>query len=211
MTKNFNNEFLEYLIKGNRKKCTDYIQNCILEELSLLQIYEWVLKQTLYEIGELWEYNKISVATEHLASAVVESLLGDLYEKIITNKNNGKKVIVSCVEHEPHQIGARMVADVFEMNDWDVYFLGANTPTKDIIELANIYNPNILAISTSLYFHIPILLKMLKEIRDLFPDLKVLIGGQALNNGISNDLPLFPNIHYLPDLFELESFLKRIN
>ena len=54
--------------------------------VSIKIIYEKLFKISLYKIGELWEYNKISVATEHLASAIVESILNENYLQIISEE-----------------------------------------------------------------------------------------------------------------------------
>jgi MerR family transcriptional regulator, light-induced transcriptional regulator len=208
MDNNSHLEFLQGLINGNRKFCINFINDCLIKGFNLIQIYELIIKQSLYDIGELWEYNKISVATEHLASAVIESILYELYNKFIPVNISDKKVIVTCVEKEKHQIGARMVAHIFEKNGWNVYFLGADTPTHELIEFAKIYKPDTIAISTSIYFHIPLLEKMLIEIRKVFPNLLILIGGQAFRNGGNNILTNYNNIRYLSNLNELDHFIK---
>lgn len=76
-------EFLDYLIAGNRKKCSNIAKDYLDKGLSIEKLYENVFKEALYAVGELWEYNKISVATEHLASAIVESLLNETYSNVI--------------------------------------------------------------------------------------------------------------------------------
>lgn len=58
-------------------------------------LYETIIKKALYEVGELWEYNKISVATEHLASAIVEGILNEFYFKIISSDKINKTVTFS--------------------------------------------------------------------------------------------------------------------
>lgn len=52
------------------------------------------MKPALYELGRLWEQNKISVATEHLATAITEEILNGFYTDIIPDKYNGKAVFV---------------------------------------------------------------------------------------------------------------------
>ena len=144
------------------------------------------------------ENNKISVATEHLASAIVEAILNELYAIIASKKNINKKVIACCVENEFHQIGIKMINDVFEMNNWKAHFLGSNLPTKDLIKFIDIVKPNLLAISLSIYFHLPILDTMLSRIREEFKDLPIIIGGQAFQHGGEEILKSHNNVIYLP-------------
>lgn len=60
------NEFVQYLIEGNRPKCSAYTRDYLARKNSVMDLYEHVFKPALYEVGRLWETNQISVATEHL-------------------------------------------------------------------------------------------------------------------------------------------------
>ena len=204
-------EFLNALISGNRLKCSELSKNYLDNDVSIKVLYETIIKKALYEVGELWEYNKISVATEHLASAIVEGILNELYSKIISSNKINKTVIVSCVENEFHQIGIKMINDLFEMNGWNSYFLGANTPTSELISFSEIIKPDIFAISLSIYFHLPILEKMILNIRKEFPELPILVGGQAFRHGGQEVLLKYENVIYKPDLNSTELFIKNFN
>jgi methanogenic corrinoid protein MtbC1 len=204
-------EFLNALLSGNRSKCSELANNYLNNGVSIEMLYETIIKKALYEVGELWEYNKISVATEHLASAIVEGILNELYFKIISSDKINKTVIVSCVENEFHQIGIKMISDVFEMNGWNSYFLGANTPTNELISFSKTIKPDIFAISLSIYFHLPILEKMIPIIRKEFPELPMLVGGQAFRHGGQDILLKYENVIYKPDLSSTESFIKNFN
>lgn len=203
-----NRDFLRSLLAGNRGECSRIIHDHLNNQLSIPDVYEKVIRNSLYEIGELWELNKISVATEHLASAIVESILNELYLTIMHNDNSKKRVVVACAENEFHQIGIKMVNDVFEMNGWNSFFLGANTPTIELISFVEFINPYMLAISLSIYSHIPILERMIQKIRDDMPEMTILVGGQAFQRGGQDVIANYPNVVYLPDLNSIDSFIK---
>lgn len=148
-------ELLSALIIGKHAECKNLVNNYLEKNNSIKDLYEELLKRALYEVGELWEFNKISVATEHLASAIVESILNQLYPQIIENEKIDKMVITSCVENEFHQIGIKMISDVFEMNGWDALFLGSNLPTSELMDFIRLKKPDLLALSLSLFFNIP--------------------------------------------------------
>jgi MerR family transcriptional regulator, light-induced transcriptional regulator len=204
-------EFLNALISGNRSKCSELTKNYLNNGISIEVLYETIIKKALYEVGELWEYNKISVATEHLASAIVEGILNELYIKIISSDKINKTVILSCVEYEFHQIGIKMISDVFEMNGWNTNFLGANTTTNELISFSKTIKPDIFAISLSIYFHLPILEKMIPIIRKEFPELPILVGGQAFRHGGQDILLKFENVIYKSDIKSTELFIKSLN
>lgn len=202
--------FLNSLLTGKRNICSKIIHEHLNNHTSIELTYEELIKKTLYKVGELWEFNKISVATEHLASAIIEAILNEIYPKVITNEKNDKKAIVACVENEFHQIGIKMVSDIFELNNWNSYFLGANTPTNELISYAKIIKPDILAISLSIYFHLPILEEMTQKIRAVFPDLPILVGGQAFLQGGQDIITNFTNVTYLPNLNSINAYIKKL-
>lgn len=120
---NTKNAFLNSLLLGSRSECSKIISEQNSKQLPFKVLYEDVIKSALYEVGELWEFNKISVATEHLASAIVEAILNENYPNIVAEEKSTKKVLLSCVKNEYHQIGIKMVSDVFESNSWNAFFL----------------------------------------------------------------------------------------
>jgi len=202
-------DLLNNLLAGNKELCSNIIQDKLKTGIPIKKLYEDTLKTALYKVGELWEFNKISVATEHLASAIVEAILNEVYNDIVSGEKNQKSVIVSCVEQEFHRIGIKMVSDIFEMNGWNSYFLGANTPTSELLSFAEIIKPDIFAISLSIYFHLPMLETMITETRKKFPDIPILVGGQAFSKGGQDVFAKYNNVIYLPDLDSVDLYIKK--
>ncbi|WP_166963554.1 cobalamin B12-binding domain-containing protein [Yeosuana marina] len=200
-------EFLKLLLVGNKAGCSQLIRELFENKIPFKHIYEEVLKSSLYDIGELWESNKISVGTEHLASAIVESILNEGYSSIISSDKSQKKVLLCCVENEFHQIGIKMVGTMFESLGWDTFFLGTNMPTKDLIDFAKITSPDIISISVSLYFHLPLLETLIENIRREFPDTTILVGGLAFRHGGQELITKYSNIIHLKDLNSIELFI----
>ena len=203
--------FLKSLLEGDRVMASDIIYNLTVKNHTINDIYENVIRRALYDVGVLWEEGKISVATEHLSSAIVESILNELYSKIISRYRTDKIVVAASVEKEVHQIGIKMVSDVFEMNGWNVHFLGANTPSKDLLKFIDTVNPGIVALSVSIYFHYPELLKIIETIRKKHPLLTIIIGGQGLRHSSGEITKQFDRVYYFPDLYKLEEFIKNFD
>jgi len=139
---------------GDYTFCSQFVQKHLDDNFTLQKVYEEILKRSLYTIGELWEANKISVATEHLASSLVETIINEFYPLVITQEKTHKSVVLACIEKETHQIGIRMVNDIFELHGWQTHFLGANTPKNDILLYTQKVKPHLVALSLSLYSHL---------------------------------------------------------
>lgn len=208
---NVQNNFIKHLLVGNKVECTNTVKVLLNSNVPVQIIYEDLLKVALYKVGELWEYNKITVATEHLASAIVEGILNTIYKSIISKKNINKNVLLSCIESENHQIGIKMINDVIEMNGWNTYFLGSNVPTKDVLMFSKTISIDLLAISLSIYFHLPELVGLIHKFRIEFPNTPILVGGQAFKHGGLDQVLAFENVFYMPDISSTEVFLKEIN
>jgi len=202
------NDFLHSLITGNKLKCTEIISNLLSSNVTIEDIFEIHIKKALYDIGEMWECGKIGVATEHLATAIVDTLLNELYSKVISNNKVNKTVVAACVENERHQIGIRMVADIFEMNGWNTFFLGANVLTKDLISFISDTKPDLIALSLNIDFHLPKIESIVGSIRNEFAELPIMLGGQAFRQGGHDALLKCKNVIYSPDVYRVEQFLK---
>lgn len=204
----FKDTYLSSLLDGNRslasKICRDYLNH----HQSIEDLYELVIKQALYKVGELWEQNKISVADEHLATAISEGVLNELYSEVLPSKYLPRKVVLACVENESHQVGLKMVADIFEMHQWETFFVGSGIPTSELIKYISGVKPNVVAISLSVFFNYNNLIGMVEQITKAFPYQHILVGGQALTRISEVMLKKFNNVMYLTDL---ESVKKYIN
>ncbi|OFZ07387.1 MAG: hypothetical protein A2322_05105, partial [Bacteroidetes bacterium RIFOXYB2_FULL_39_7] len=155
------------------------------------------------------ESGQISVASEHLASAIVESVLNEQYSRIIFQIKTNKTVVAASVENEVHQIGIKMVSDIFEMSGFNVHYLGANNPLDDLVNFIDTVKPNILAVSVSINYHLNSLEKLIETIRDKYPNLIIITGGQGLRDNNKEIVKKYPNIMYIKDLYALEEFLKK--
>lgn len=210
-TQEISSNFLESLLKGDRVNCSTLINEYLKINPSIMNLYEDVLKDSLYKVGLLWESNKISVATEHLATAITEGILNEHFEQLISKKRYNKKVVLTCVENEEHQVGIKMVADVFEMNGWESFFVGTGIPTNELIRYIHEVKPDLLAISLSVYFNYTNLLKQLRTLRTEFPTLQFILGGQAFNHTTNCSIIDVENVVLLSDLYLLEKYIKVLN
>ena len=127
--------YLDGLLTSNRQQCRMHFEQWLEATDDLRTLYEDLVRRSLYKVGDLWERGQISVATEHLATAISEGLLNLTYPRLFARPRLGKSAVVTCVANEYHQIGGKMVADLFELNGWRGYFLGANTPVNDVQSL----------------------------------------------------------------------------
>ena len=200
-------DYFALLLKGERMACSRIVQTLMDQNIQIQALYMDLFQKSLYAVGELWEFNKISVAKEHLVTAITEGLLNLIYPRLFEKElqKQNKKVVISCAANEFHQIGGKMAADIFELNGWDSHFLGANTPIQHMLEYIQDVKPDLLGFSVSVYFNLPSLKTGLDAVRSEFKNLDILVGGQAFNRGGKNLLKQYSGTHYVQSLNELNT------
>ena len=83
------------------------------------------------------------------------------------------------VSGDMHEMGIRMLSDLFEIDGWDTYYMGANMPEASIVSALIEQNPQLLAISVTMPFHIIKVHSLIKKIRSsiLLDKVKIMVGG----------------------------------
>jgi methanogenic corrinoid protein MtbC1 len=127
-------EYLAALLRGDRHTAGGLILAAADSGTSIQDIYLSVFQRVQREVGRLWQSNQIGIAQEHYCTACTQSIMSQLYPRIISAEKNGRRLVATCVGGDLHEIGARMVADFFEMEGWDTFFLGANTPISGTLQ-----------------------------------------------------------------------------
>ncbi len=203
------NTYFNSLIKGAKNECAAIVDDMINSNVPVDAVYTQLFQHSLYQVGDYWEKNKISVATEHMTTAITENLMIRLQPQLFATERTGKKAVIACVANEYHQVGAKMIADIFEMNGWDGYFIGANTPTAELIRFLESHNPDLIGLSLSIYFNLPELKATIAQIRQRFPDMPILVGGQAFRWGGTDIVKEFNNVEYLSGIDTLNKFINQ--
>ncbi|WP_461205483.1 cobalamin B12-binding domain-containing protein [Clostridium sp. DL1XJH146] len=186
-------DFSKLLLQANHMKAIELIKDLIHDKDSLKTIYTEVIKESMYDIGKLWEVGKISVAQEHLATSIVSRIIASIYmDYLILAENIKGKALITAANNEFHELGARMIADLLELDGWDVFYLGANTPNEEVINMLLTEKPYFLAISVTMAFNINNVTDLIKQIKSYeeLRYLKILVGGHAFsyNNESSEKL-----------------------
>ena len=95
------------------------------------------------------------------------------------------------------------------LNGWETYFLGASTPTKEILKYVEAKKPDIVGLSFSFYINIMKVVDVVREIKNNFPSQKIMLGGRAELNGQGDILSKFDDVHYFTSIVSLDGFLKK--
>lgn len=173
--------FLAAILNGQRQAALNIVEEALRAGHSPVDIYVDVIADALHRVGKLWELNKITVAQEHVATAVTQYAIANIYPKLIPDSPPRGQMVVTGVAGEMHQIGANLVADAMESKGWNVRFLGTNTPFPAILQAINESWADVLCISTTLVSNLPSAAQLIRSIRDDRKESapRIILGGAA--------------------------------
>jgi methanogenic corrinoid protein MtbC1 len=175
------NTFLVALLQGDRRLALSVCLEALAGGRRLAQIYEELVQDAMYEVGVLWETNQISAAEEHLATNVAQSTMAELFAKIPLPPEEKSSVLVACVQHEHHSLGAQMASDILSESGFRARCLGANVPLNDFLRAVDTWQPDLICLSTTMVTNLPMCERFVREVQRQWGAQApwILLGGQA--------------------------------
>jgi MerR family transcriptional regulator, light-induced transcriptional regulator len=155
------------------------------EGIELPVLYQRVITPAMHEIGALWERGAITIADEHLATAITHRVLAALRPPIQVEfphaSESAKKprAVLAAVEGEQHALGLRMAGDLLEDAGFHAVYLGADVPTEALLQAVASLAPDLLALSATMPEAGLKIREVEESLSSASPEVRLLIGGQA--------------------------------
>jgi len=172
--------YLRAIREGNRRDAFRVIDEAREAGVDLSRLYVEVFQPAMREIGRLWQENEITVADEHVATAITQAAMARAFEQVFAwGEGRGRSLVAACADTERHEVGLRMICDLLELRGWDTTYLGATVPVESLVVMVDRKKPDVVALSVAIAPHLPRLRMMIEQIRSLIrnPPL-ILVGGR---------------------------------
>ncbi len=199
-------EFINILLEGNMRKLVSISDEYLNGNKKVEDYYSKMITPVMYAIGQLWEMGEITAATEHLASSLITRILASYNIKQELPAITKGKIVITSAANEYHEIGAWMTANLFEMDGWQVYYLGANTPIKDVIKIVEDVSPDILGVSVTMVYNLENIRTLFEHLRSnpKYDNMKLYAGGSLFS--------FYPQVsQFLKADFIAKSFTESLN
>jgi MerR family transcriptional regulator, light-induced transcriptional regulator len=157
--------YLAAVRAGDRRRALGCVERARAAGLGLRTLYLEVFQPALREIGELWQENRLTVAEEHLATAITQSAMLRLYSDCNVPDGGGPTLVAACAETERHEIGLRMLCDLLDLERWETVFLGSSVPAESLARMVRERRPDVVALSASIAPHLPQLRAAISSVR----------------------------------------------
>jgi len=176
-------EYLESLLGGDRKQSRSVIEKVLQAGIPANAVYVDVIWPVMVEIEKLRRSERITPVQEHLATRINRTIVDQLQNKLPRRPDKNKKIVVCCAEDELQELGAQMMADLFESDGWEVRFPGGGLNNDDILAFVNEYGPDVLLVYGTEPKQAPMLRRLIDTIKNVaaWPDMRIMVSGGVFN------------------------------
>ena len=175
--------YMAPLLAGNRIACRDLVREHLAKLSDATDVYHTLLWPAMERVEKLYRADRISTASEHMATRISRSIADQVQVSLPRQAQNGKRILVTCADGEPEELGAQMCADLFESNGWATYFLGTGVPNDEILSLVGQHRPDILLVFGTQPGGVPGVRQLIDLIREIgaHPTMNIMVAGGVFN------------------------------
>jgi DNA-binding transcriptional MerR regulator/methylmalonyl-CoA mutase cobalamin-binding subunit len=171
------------------------------------ELLRHVVVPVLTEIGDDWCKHRVSVAHEHLMSAVVRNVLGSFLHSY-SRPQSGVRILFSTPEHERHEFGALGAALLAASAGLDALYLGPELPAAEIVDCATTAEADVVVLGVTAAAQGDAIRREVEEVARRLPkDVELWLGGPA---AASIGAAVRPRALVLSDYEALEAQLARV-
>ncbi len=172
--------YVQAVLEGDGRAGLDLVVGAVDEGMGLERVYLGVLLGAQREVGNMWHAGELSVAEEHVVTATTERAMSILAQRARRRESNGKTVLAAAVGGNRHGLGARVLADFFEVAGWRSICLGADVPAADVALAVVYFDADVLVLSAALATQLKSVRRTIETVRALPErEVKILVGGGA--------------------------------
>lgn len=168
-----------------------------------VNFFDRVLKPVMSDIGADWKSGKISIATEHVASNIAQTLVKNIMDQIKTGERK-KKILICVPVGEEHHLGCDVLETYLSTKGYRVYNIGTSVPAESILSFIDSNSPDAIIISITIKDNLLAGQRLVKKISKEY-SIPIFIGGLAIQE---EAIPKFEGIT-MKDM-SLEEIKKKI-
>ena len=175
--------YLDTLLQGDRKTCRSVIEESLQTGTPANSVYLDIIRPIMVEIEHLSRADRITPTQENLATRINRTIVDQLQNKLPPKPRRNKKIVICCADSELQELGAQIMADLFESDGWEVKFIGGGLTNDDILTYIHKYAPDILLIYGTAPKQAPSVRQLIDAIRDInaWPNLRIMLSGGLFN------------------------------
>ncbi|MEM6470158.1 MAG: helix-turn-helix domain-containing protein [Planctomycetota bacterium] len=203
-------EFRAALAAGDEAACMDLLLERTRQGFSKAEAAEDLIADAMRGMGDAWDCGELEVYQERRSCTICTRLISNLRESLPDLDESACVAIGAAPESDPYQLPTALVELALRESGWNATNLGNNLPLASLIQAAREYEPRLLWLSvTAIDDPARFVRDENKLASSLGEDVSLIVGGQALDDGLRPKLRYTAHCDGLRHLLELASILKR--
>lgn len=178
ITATLKKRIFEALKDGEIEKIVDVARK-YKEQASLAEFYDNILRPVMYDVGHLWQENKLDIGMEHVCSNTANKTIHKITDSI-KPKDKMENIIICTPDGELHNIACNIIESLLIERGFQVNNVSPSIPTDSMINYINETKPFMILISVTLKDNIASAVRLIKKISSVF-SIPILVGGLAIN------------------------------
>ncbi len=147
--------------------------------LSQVHLIDQVVVPMMQAVGELWREGNLRPSHEHMASAVVRTVLSEM-RNAYHAPPQAPHLVVTTPARQHHELGALIAATTAAAEGWNVIYLGPDLPPEDIAAAAHQRSVRAIALSITFPPDDSRLAEDLRRLRRMLdPRIDLIVGGRS--------------------------------
>ena len=142
-----------------------------------------VVWPSMSQVERLFQSDRINIASEHMASRINRTIADQLQAYLPRRSPNGKRIVIVCADAFREELGAQMIADLFQSNGWEAFFVGGGVPDDEVLSMIGQHRPQALLIFGADPHQVPATRRMVELVRevDVCPTMNIVVSGGVFN------------------------------
>lgn len=185
------------------------LMGSVLNMYPVEQVCLELITPTMWQIGQLWEEEQITITVEHFASNFFHALLANLFHGTPCSQE-GPPTIVCCAPGEQHELAALMLSLFLRRYGMRIAYLGQSIETTGLLNTIKELSPPLVCVSLTMPEYLPALVNLGEQIQGMAtPRPLFAFGGQIFLHH-SHIIPQIPGIYLDGDLNVVVAQLQRM-
>jgi methanogenic corrinoid protein MtbC1 len=157
-------------------------EQALIEGFSPSDVLNKGLISGMEKIGKKFRDNKAFVPDVLIAAKAMNAGMKYIKPFFLSNEIKLKgKIVIGTVAGDLHDIGKNILGMILQGGGWEVIDLGVDCNAEKFTNAVKLYSPDAVGLSALLTTTMLNMENILKEIKQVNPEVKVLIGGAPLN------------------------------
>lgn len=134
----------------NNQKITFY--NLVEKNLSLFNndiflFIKEIIDPLMHKIGQMWQFNEITVAKEHLVTSFIDEMINDFIKKDLIDEKKRPIALVTTIGDESHILPVKILSNYLQTKNYEVRNISSKLANKELINFIYDLKPDIVFLS----------------------------------------------------------------